>query len=228
MTTTDYIPFVNTVSDSEIAATLYSDAVAFRISLESAAKTCLQLPSGPKRWLDPAIDGLHRKDLSKFNDSYKVHISRITGYQELANPAFQAAPQKALVQQFVTQALNLCKEYSPDWLSVPQLPIVKDVSRNKINKQLAESAKLWKQHSGFSGKLILPAIFTHQQQINMKAERSKKLNTIMTCFNAAGADGIWIVDSSLNDQDAANTFDKRLSKLRDLHAELNALLPTTQ
>jgi hypothetical protein len=225
MTTTDYIPFVNTVSDCEIATKLYSDAVAFRISLESAAKTCSQLPSGPKRWLDPAIDGLHQKDISKFNDSYANHISRIAGFEQLANPAFQAAPKKTVVQQFVTQALNLCKDQKPDWVSVPQLPIVNDVSRNKINKVLAESAKVWKQESGFSGKFILPAIFTNQQQIKGKVERTKKLNTIMTCFNAAGADGMWMVDSSLNDQDGSSTFDKRFSKLRDLHDELNSMLP---
>lgn len=225
MITTDYIPFVNTLADCEIATSLYSDSVAFRISLESAGKTSSNLPNGPKRWLDPAIDGLHQKDLSKFNDSYRAHISRIPGYQQLANPAFQASPHKGLVQQFVTAALNLCKEYAPDWLTVPQLPIVNDVSRNRINKLLAESTKFWKQQSGFSGKLILPAIFTNQQQINMKAERTKKLRTIVMCFNAAEANGIWAVDSSLNDQEAAGTFDKRFSKLRDLHAELNVLLP---
>src|SRR5215471_12189239 len=103
MTTTDYIPFINTVTDCEVATKLYSDAAGFRISAESAAETCAQVPAGPTKWIDPAIDGLHQPDLSKFKESYANHIARFTGYQKLASPGFQAAPEKAVVQQFVFQ-----------------------------------------------------------------------------------------------------------------------------
>jgi hypothetical protein len=224
MTTADYIPFVNTASDCDIAKKLYADAAVMRISLESAEKTCPNLPIGPKRWLDPVIDGLHQKDVSKFSESYAKHISRLTGYEQIASPPFQAAPQKQVVQQFVSRALDLCNQQAPDWISIPQLPILNDASRNKINKMFAESAKIWKQERGFLGKLILPAIFTNQQQINKKTERTKRLNVILASLTVAGANGVWMVDSSLSDQEASNTFDNRFLKLRSLHEELNAML----
>ncbi len=218
---TDYIPFVNTQNDCEIAKSLYSDAAAFRISLESVEKTCPLLPSGPKRWIDAAIDGLHQRDLTKFSKGYAKHISRLSNYEQVADPAFQASPKATVVSSFVSSALDLCNKQGADWVSVPQLPILSDVSRNKINKMMADAAKTWKQQSGFVGKLILPAIFTNQKQINKKTERTKKLSSIVTCYKAATADGVWIVDSSLNDQDASDTFNKRFPELIHLHEELN-------
>jgi hypothetical protein len=222
---TEYIPFINSLGDCNIAETLYSDAVAFRISLESAEKTCPLLPAGPKRWIDAAVDGLHQKDVTKFSDSYTKHISRIAGYQQIADPGFQVAPNSTVVNSFVKSALDLCTKHAADWLSVPQLPTVSDVSRNKLNKLLAEATKTWKQQSGFAGKLILPAIFTHQRQINKKTERTKKLGTVAACYKAAIADGVWMVDSTLNDQDASDTFNTRFPALIQLHEELNEQLP---
>jgi hypothetical protein len=218
---TDYIPFVNTQGDCRIAAALYSDAAAFRISLESAEKTCPLLPNGPKRWIDAAVDGLHQKDVTKFSKTYATHISRLTGYELIADPAFQTSPKAPVVRAFVESALDLCTKHGADWISVPQLPILSDVSRNKINKVMADAAKTWKQQSGFPGKLILPAIFTNQKQINKKTERTKKLSSVVNCYKAAVADGVWMVDSSLNDQDASDTFNKRFPALINLHEELN-------
>jgi hypothetical protein len=225
MSTIDYIPFVNTAHDCEIAVQTYSDAVAFRLALESSHRTCTSLPVGPKRWLDAGIDGLHEPDTSKYNSGYTTHISRLQGYQDLASPQFQTAPQNNVVQAFVNSALDLCTQYAPDWLSVPQLPLQTDSSRNRINKALADATKAWKLKAGFVGKLIVPAIFTHQNQINSKTERNKKLKQVMAVFQAAGADGVWMVDSTLNDQDASGTFDKRFPRLVNLHEELNELLP---
>jgi hypothetical protein len=218
---TDYIPFVNTQGDCEIAAALYSDAIAFRISLESAVKTCPILPNGPNLWVDAAIDGLHQKDVTKFSNSYREHIARFLGYEQIADPAFQASPKTPVIAAFVKSALDICVKHNPDWVSVPQLPILSDVSRNKINKLLADATKTWKQQSGFTGKLILPVIFTNQKQINKKTDRTKKLSSVVTCYNAAVADGVWVVDSSLNDQDASDTFNKRFPALIKLHEELN-------
>ncbi|HET9183802.1 MAG TPA: hypothetical protein VFP59_16850 [Candidatus Angelobacter sp.] len=220
---TDYIPFINSQGDCEIATSLYSDAVAFRISLESAEKHCPLLPSGPKRWIDAAIDGLHH-DLGNLSASYAKHVTHLTGYQEIVDPAFQAAPKTQVVATFVKSALDLCLQHAADWVSVPQLPIVGDASRNKINKSLAGAARAWKQQTGFTGKLILPVIFTNQKQINKKTERTKKLSSVSTCYKAALADGVWVVDSSLNDQDASDTFNKRFSELIKLHKELNEKL----
>jgi len=218
---TDYIPFINSQGDCEIAASLYSDAAVYRISLESAERNCSKLPSGPKRWIDAAVDGLNQKDVTKFSKSYTDHISRFPGYEQIADPAFQAAPKATVVFPFVSGALDQCTKYDADWVSVPQLPILSDASRNRINKMMAEAALQWKQQSGFTGKFILPAIFTNQRQINKKTERTKKLNSILSCYQASIADGVWMVDSTLNDQDASDTFNKRFPELVKLHEELN-------
>src|SRR5207244_2236173 len=69
------------------------------------------------------------------------------------------------------------------------------------------------------------AIFTNQKQINLKTERTKKLSSVLTCYNAAIADGIWIVDHTLSDQDASDTLNKRFPALINLHEELNKELP---
>jgi len=225
MTTSDYIPFINTAYDCAIARQLYSDATAMRISLESIEKIRPNLPSSPKRWVDPSIDGLHHKDFSKLTDNYKAHVKKFVGYEQVADPQFQEKPDKQVVEQFVFSVLNCCKLQSPDWISVPQLPLVSNTARNKINKLLAEKTKLWKAQSAYIGKFILPAIFTHQNQLNKKTERNKKIASIVNCFSAAGADGVWAADSSLNDQEGSGKFDERFPALRSFHEELNQELP---
>ena len=225
MTTADYIPFINTEYDCQAATEFYSDAVAMRVSLESIEKTRSKLPSGPKRWIDASIDGLHYKDLSKLTDSYQLHLNKFTGYQQIASPEFQKSPNTDVAKQFVFSVLNRCKSEAPDWISVPQLPIVSDTSRNKINKLLAELTDEWKARNSYAGKLILPVIFTHQNQINKKTERNKKIVSISTCYSAARADGVWAVDHTLNDQEGSGKFDERFPALRKFHEELNEKMP---
>ncbi|MGZ4860280.1 MAG: hypothetical protein ACXV8M_12040, partial [Candidatus Angelobacter sp.] len=112
-----------------------------------------------------------------------------------------------------------------DWITVPQLPFTEDTSRNKLNRLLAESTKAWKQERGYSGKLILPFIFTNQKQYLLAVERKKRLTSGLACFISAGADGSWVADSDLSDQKGAGTFDERFQKLRKTHEELNDQLP---
>lgn len=221
----DYIPFINSVTDCLIASEWYSDAGVMRISLESIDKIRPSLPTGPKRWIDASIDGLHHKDLSKLSDSYQTLLKRFSRYASINDPAFQSSPDKNAVEEFVFSVLDYCKAQTPDWLSIPQLPIVSDTSRNRINKLLAEATRQWRVRKGYSGRLILPAIFTHQKQLNKKTDRNKKIISLRACFDAAGADGVWAVDSSLNDQDGSGTFDERFPALRSFHEELIQELP---
>jgi hypothetical protein len=223
--TTDYIPFINTTNDCTTAKNLHSDAVAMRISLESIDKISSTIPSGPKRWVDASIDGLHHKDLSKLSDNYQNHLSKFVGYKTIADLQFQQSPDKNVAGQFVFSVLDYCNAKTPDWITIPQLPLVGNSSRNKINRLLAEKTKLWKVARSYSGKLILPAIFTNQNQVNKKTERSKKIALILNCFRTADADGLWAVDSSLNDQEGSGKFDERFPALRSFHEELNQELP---
>jgi hypothetical protein len=225
MTIADYIPFINTDYDCHAATQLYSDAVAVRVSLESIEKTRAKLPIGPKRWVDASIDGLHHKDPSKLTDSYQLHLHKFANYQQIANPEFQKSPISDVAKQFVFSVLNYCRAEAPDWISVPQLPIVSDSSRNKINRLFAEHTYEWKATNSYSGKLILPVIFTHQNQVNKKTERNKKIVAISGCYSAARADGIWAVDQTLNDQEGSGKFDERFPALRKFHEELNEKMP---
>jgi hypothetical protein len=73
--------------------------------------------------------------------------------------------------------------------------------------------------------LIVPAIFTNQRQINAKTERNKKLSAVLSSVTAANADGVWVVDSTLNDQDGSKTFEQtRFPALIQLHDELKSQL----
>src|SRR5271157_1052550 len=119
----DHIPFLNSATDCQIANRWYGDSAFVRISLETLPKTLPHLPIGPKRWLDPGIDGLHWTTIS---DGYQQHISRFKGYDSIGDKTFQQKPDKAIVNSFVGSILDYCVEQvpSPDLLSVPQLPLV--------------------------------------------------------------------------------------------------------
>jgi hypothetical protein len=225
MTTADHIPFINTEYDCQAASLYYTDAFAMRIGLESIDEIRSKLPSGPKRWVDASIDGLHCKDLSKLNDKYRPYLNKFVGYQQIADPQFQKKPDKTIAEQFVNSVLDYCYSESPDWISIPQLPITSDSDRNKINRMFADLTAQWKAKRGYSGKLILPVIFTNQAQINKKTERNKKIVSISACISAARADGIWVVDSTLNDQEGSGKFDERFPSLRKFHEELNEKIP---
>jgi len=222
----DHIPFLNSVTDCQIASKWYADSSLVRVSLETLVKTSTHLPPGPQRWLDPGVDGLHWPKIT--SDSYKAHIAQFASYGEIADPGFQQKPDKAVVVTFVHSVLDCCLDKLPasEWISVPQLPLVDGTSRNKINRFLAECTGGWKAKNHFSGKLILPAIFTNQRQLNKKTERNKKISAIMNSYQAAGADGVWVVDSTLNDQDGSRTFEHtRFPELIHLHEELADALP---
>jgi hypothetical protein len=221
----DHILFINSVKDCTIAQKLYSDSSVIRVSAETLANTVSHLPHAPMKWIDPSIDGLHR--WPTLSDLYKAHVSRFKGYDQIGNPEFQTKPDKAIVQEFVCQALDHCKKHLTfDWLTVPQLPMVDSAARNKINKLLAECTNIWKTQRGYTGKLIVPAILTNQRQINSKTERNKKLASVLSSLTAANANGVWIVDSTLNDQDGSKTFEQtRFPMLIRLHSELRSELP---
>jgi hypothetical protein len=219
----DYIPFVYTTKDTEILNRYYPDSAAVRLSLESADVMVPKLAPGPKLWLDPAIDGLHR--WPEITPQYRSHVGRFAGFNEIGDPKFHSKPAKDIVDRFVHALLDECTKLKPEWLSVPQLPLVADSTRNKINRQLAESTQRWKVSKGFQGKLILPVILTHQKQVHLKAQRDKRVELATSCYGLSGASGIWVVDSSLSDQDGTTTFEHtRFPDLIAFHQELRQAL----
>ena len=89
MSTSECIPFINTAYDCNATSEFYSDAVAVRINMETIGKTRAVIPSGPKRWIDASIDGLHYGDLSKLTEAYQTHLNKFEDSQAIADPAFQ-------------------------------------------------------------------------------------------------------------------------------------------
>ena len=224
--TADHIPFLNSATDCEIASKWYADSAYVRVSLDTLPRTLTRLPVGPKRWLDPGMDGLHWPNIS--SNAYEHHMNRFKGHELISGTAFQQKPDKNVVNEFVEKLLDYCVQQLavPDWLSVPQLPILDDSSRNKINRALAESTRAWRSKRGFTGKLIVPAVFTNQRQLNKKTERNKKIAAVLNSYTTASADGVWAVDATLNDQDGSRTFEHtRFPALVQFHSELNQSLP---
>jgi len=221
----DHIPFVFSTEDLRLLGSFYSDSIAVRLSLKNIHKTAVSsIPPNSLMWLDPAVDGLDR--WPNVDHEYERHISKFNGHDRIGDATFQQSPQEGIVKEFVDAVLDKCNtQLGVNWLSIPQLPLVNDSSRNKINKCLAKCTRQWKLEEEFKGKLILPIIFTNQKQLNLKTERNKKISLIEQCFELSGADGIWAVDSSLSDQDSSPKNEQRFSKLMSFHQELGVVLP---
>lgn len=224
MSAADHIPFLNSETDCKIAQKLYSDSSVIRLCLETLGKTAPHLPHAPQKWVDPGIDGLHR--WPTVSQPYRQHVQIFRGFNQIGDPNFQKKPEKNVAHQFVRDVLDTCRHrIAFDWVSVPQLPMVDGSGRNKLNRMLAEGAKFWKADNNYAGKLILPVIFTNQRQINSKTERNKKVALVISCIEAANANGVWMVDSTLNDQDGSRTFEQiRFPGLIRLHHELKQQL----
>lgn len=230
----DYIAFVNSTSDCQIVRSLYSDGAAYRVGLLSANKTCTNLPPTTRLWIDAAVDGLHnwsefsRTDY-KGNPAYKQLISRITGHAEVGDPVRYVRPNKDAVLTFVSEILDRAIAVAPrsEWLSVPQLPYVDGNDRNKINRALAEASAAWRAKGTRRVKLVLPVILTNQRQLNKKTDRNKKVELASSCFEASGANAVWVVDSSLDDQDGTSNFEHiRFPGVISFQEELNARIPS--
>ena len=91
------------------------------------------------------------------------------------------------------------------------------------NRALAVATGKWKSSSGFAGRLILPLVLTHQEQVNGKVARNPKVQQAERCYHEAQADGLWVVDKSLTDDSGSATLrNKRFPGLIGLHDELDA------
>ncbi|NQT12002.1 MAG: hypothetical protein HQ582_04605 [Planctomycetes bacterium] len=220
-----HIPFVNGLFDCRLVWELYSDAKVVRVPLERAGKLLAELPKEPKVWLDPGIDGFHRP-LSKSSKDWQNYVAQYPGYESIADEEFQSKPDSGQVEEFVTAVLDACNKQNPIAISVPQLPIVNDASRNRINKSLAAATAKWKSASKYRGRLVLPVIFTDQRQLNLKTERNKKRPTIRTCWEKSEANVLWAVDSSLSDQSGSDkSRSHRFPGLVNFHEEIQEALP---
>jgi hypothetical protein len=177
------------------------------------------------------VDGLHSPAVAapeyEINRDYKAYIRQFGGYDRIADPQFQRAPDRATTAAFVKSVLDAAHAVSGSgWLSVPQLPYSAGNDRNRINRLLAETAWEWKSAARYHEKLILPVILPEAGQTDKKTDRNPKVDLASACLESSGADGVWVVDSRLNDQDGMKDFENiRFRGLVSFHEELNSKIP---
>lgn len=227
----EHIPFAYGAEDCNILKKLYADSSFVRISLQTHGRTLNNLPPGPRIWVDAGVDGLHKwkprrttksgEETQRY-EAYDEYIKQFPGHNRIGDPDFQSNPHRdrVAVKEFVESILDACSALprKPAWISVPQLPMVNDSRRNKINRLLAQNAAEWKRTRRYAGKLILPVIFTDRKQVALRALRKGQLAE--ECYKEAGAQGIWVVDSKMDDQEGSGTLEKRFQDIIRFHQEL--------
>jgi hypothetical protein len=149
-------------------------------------------------------------------------MTSFTNFEKIGAATYHVKPVASEVYAFVKAVMDKCAAYKPAWITVPQFPLVEKSDRNKINREMAAAAGKWKSNSSFSCRLILPLVFTHQDQLNRKTARNLRVRQAERCYREAQADGFWVVDNSLTDDNGSSTLiNKRFPGVIGLHEELN-------
>lgn len=160
----DHIPFIGSGDSLKLAVRFYGDSNFLRVPLNRIAAVATSLPNTIKLWLDPCVDGLHDLEARRPRDErpnpWFEFMQQFAGFNAMGGKAFWTKPDPNEVDKFVTSLLDFCVRYKPAWLTVPQLPVADDSSRNKINLALARATGRWKSKRNFPGRLILPLVFT--------------------------------------------------------------------
>ncbi len=221
----EYIPFITGEESAKLVRKFYSDSEIVRVPLDRAKNFLGILNRSSGVWIDPMVDGMDDLEIRRTKPDRKNpwfdFMSAFTNFEKIGTTARNATPVSSEVNAFVKATMDKCATHGPTWITVPQLPLVNDSGRNKVNRMLASAAGKWKSTSAFSGKLILPIVITHQSQVSGKTKRNPKVKQAERCYHEAGAEGFWVVDSSLTDDNGSSTLRKRFRTIMDLHQELN-------
>ncbi len=220
----DHIPNVTGDEVAGLVSRFFGDAGFARVPLDRVQKVTPTLPKTPKLWIDGSFDGFDdvesRRSTADDKNPWFEFMSKFKNFESFC--ACLDSPVQTTVNSIVTELLNQCASHKPSWISVPQLPIVDGANRNKINRALATATGKWKSSHGFSGRLVLPLIFMHQKQLTKKTERNPKVQQAEKCYHDSQADGFWVVDQSLEDDNGSSTLhEKRFPGIISLHEELN-------
>jgi hypothetical protein len=222
----DHIPFVTSTEGVKLVNRHYADSEIVRVPLDRAVSLIAELRTGTRVWVDPCVDGMDnlemRRGQPERETSWFAFMSAFPKFEVVGHADYHKRPLRSDVAAFVAQILDVCAKHNPAWITVPQIPVVSGPTRNKINRLLAEETGNWKTNSGFSGRLILPVVVTNQKQITGKTARNPKVEQAVRCYNSAHADGFWVVDTSLVDDNGSPTLrSKRFPAIISLHEELN-------
>lgn len=225
-----HIPFLTGPEVGKLARSVFSDSEYFRLPLDRAP-SLRQYATTAKLWVDPMVDGCDNisnriSKKGKPNRWYEF-MKKITAFEKLNDPTFLVKPNASDIDDFVNHLLDKCLEQNPTWITIPQLPCIDGSGRNKINRALSIATGKWKVARSFTGRLILPVVMTHQNQVNNKSSRNPKVKLAAKCYQESRADGIWVVDQSLSDDSGSSTLQrKRFPGIISLHEELNEAIST--
>ena len=218
----DFVLFINSNTDGEVAKKVYKTAPVTRITAYNAKDYhtfAKDLKS--KLWIDPCFDGFPTKPVNEDDDKKNKwfdYFSDVEGFEYFLSTNLPKTAKIKELEPFVFSILDDCLSYKPDILTIPQLPHLATTTNNKINKILSKIYLKWSIERKFEGESILPVVFNNQNSTCSGAIRSSKLKTIQSLYNEAKADGVWIVDSSLQDQAGTGNFEKkRFPSLIDMH-----------
>jgi hypothetical protein len=216
------IPFLTGQEVCRLARDFYSDSPLFRVNSHQFSKLKDHLPTA-RFWIDAGVDGIHEHESRAQNEDegWVKAMNALPGFDQLATGAFHASPDYSLVEPFVAAALNGCASHQPAFVTVPQLPYVKDNSRNKVNRMMAKAAYMWRRkHPKI--KLILPIILTHRELTEGKVVRNPKVTLASQCLDTSQAEAYWVVDCSFSDEEGSpNLRRDRMQQLIAFHQELN-------
>jgi len=221
-----HVPFVHTIEDCRQLRAHYLDSKVIRVSLEAAKTVAPHLPGKDSvgRWLDAGFDGypvaVHGK-----KGAIPSYIRTFDPDNVMGNAELRRRPQIDVVRPVIDRALSACMKLAASWLTVPQLPVADDGSRNQLNCTLAQATHDWKSRREFRGLLVLPLIFTAKDQLKGRTQWRLKLRAARRCYDEATANVVWVVDSKLDDQEGRETFRKRFDALIRFHQDLKEELP---
>lgn len=222
----EHIPFISGEDGGKLVKKIYPASEIVRMPLERASKFLEYRSPTARVWIDPGVDGLDdlstRGSIGNTKNTWFEFMKSLPHFGQMGSPAFHAKPNASEVFAFVKAVMDRCATHKPAWMTVPQLPLTGDASRNKINRDLAAATGKWKSSHGFNGRLILPIVVTHQEQISGKTARNPKVQHAERCYHDAQADGFWVVDKSLADDSGSGTLRvKRFPAVIGFHQELN-------
>ena len=220
------IPFLNSSKELDVLEARYADAEVMRVYLMDVDS--FQGRPTQALWLDGAVDGFHHllENTGKPEDKvtsaeWRAYSRKLKEQSVLANPSSLAKPDQRRVDSFVEDVLSQCLKHNPTWITVPQLPIVSDSSRNKMNLALARATNRWRSDQGFKGQLVFPLVFTHQSQLKGSTQWRPKLTSAAKTCEEAAATVVWAVDSSLTDSKGSrDTLHRRFKALVSFHEDL--------
>lgn len=223
-------PFISNEQDCRLVSEFYSSAEMLRIELGNVSKLAPHINEPKNLWIDSGFDGYqHVLDSDDVRETWKKLFQKFRHCDSFGIKSFIKKPDSKKVSEFVTDLLDECMASKPAAISVPQLPHVSDVSRNKLNWALAKAAGKWKVNSKYSGYLILPVILTHQNQLNLKAGRNPRIFAASKSFAHSNADGYWIVDSTMADLEGRPVFSsKRFEGILKFHEEMKEKIPNSK